>query len=88
MDKKELQNAVSALIDDDFTTGDRWRACHDLCQVNEGEVDFDWVHGLIHMIEGDRFNSDYWYRRAGRSRHSEDVRKEWAHVVDHLGQDS
>ena len=87
MGNKDLLNSVRALEDDDFKTGDRWQACHDLCQANEGQADFDWVHGLVHLIEGDVFNSNYWYRRAERSRHSDDVREEWIHVVDLLGKE-
>ena len=25
-----------------------------------------WAHGIVHLMEGDRANAGYWYRRAAR----------------------
>ena len=33
----------------------------------EGVAEFDWVHALLHWIEADMGNADYWYRRAGKT---------------------
>ena len=27
-----------------------------------------WAHAIVHMLEGDRDNADYWYRKAQRTR--------------------
>jgi hypothetical protein len=26
-----------------------------------------WLHGIVHLMEGDHDNARYWYRRAGRA---------------------
>jgi len=50
---------------------------HHICQTHEGEPHFDWLHALIHQIEGDDANAGYWYRRAGKTRHSGPIEEEW-----------
>jgi len=51
-------------------------AAHEICQRHEGERDFDWVHAIVHRIEGDDANAAYWYRRAGQPRHTGTVAEE------------
>lgn len=42
-----------------------WDAAHDL--VNDlGTRTGDWIHALLHVIEGDLSNAGYWYARCGR----------------------
>ncbi len=64
-----------------FATGPAWERAHEICQASEGVADFDRVHALAHWIEGDRANSDYWYRRAGCRPTGGDPRAEWEHQV-------
>jgi hypothetical protein len=64
--------------------GDAWENAHELCQRAEGTSASDWVHALAHWIEGDEFNSSYWYRRAGKRRVSEDARQEWKHILGEI----
>jgi hypothetical protein len=45
-----------------------------------------WVHAYLHRKEGDLWNADYWYRKAGRTRPETSLEKEWeALVVEFLG---
>lgn len=67
-----------------WRVGPGWERAHELCQQDEGDPDHDHVHALAHLIEGDGPNSDYWYRRAGRRRHSADPEQEWAAVAGAL----
>lgn len=60
-----------------FTVSAEWEEVHDLCQRHEGEQVFDWGHALCHRIEGDDWNADYWYRRAGKRRMGT-IGEEWA----------
>ena len=46
--------------------GEDWERTHQICQMHEGTPIFDWLHALIHRIEGDDANAGYWYRRAGK----------------------
>ncbi len=68
-----------------FATGPAWEEAHAICQSGEGTPAYDRVHALAHWIEGDRSNSDYWYRRAGVQRGGADPAAEWAHQVAALG---
>ena len=46
-------------------TGD-WQAAHTIVQADESPLSC-WAHGIVHLMEGDRANAAYWYRRAERS---------------------
>jgi len=60
-----------------FRPGTEMDKAHQVCQENEGASLYDWVHALIHRIEGDDANAGYWYRRAGKTRHSGSIEQEW-----------
>ncbi|MCH5600520.1 hypothetical protein [Niabella ginsengisoli] len=42
-----------------------WVAAHNIAQAHEGEKEFDHLHAYLHRVEGDEWNANYWYRRAG-----------------------
>ena len=46
----------------------------------------DWVHALLHWIEADMGNADYWYRRAGKRRATASVANEWEHMAAALSE--
>lgn len=68
-----------------LATGPAWDRAHAICQDREGTRDYDLVHALAHWIEGDRANSDYWYRRAGARPQGADVAAEWDLLAATLG---
>ena len=43
-----------------------WNEAHEIAQRHEGDPTADWLHAVIHTIEGDAGNARYWYRRCGR----------------------
>ncbi len=43
-----------------------WEAAHEIVQSDES-VHASWLHGIVHVLEGDLENARYWYRRAGRA---------------------
>ncbi len=49
---------------DHLSTGN-WEAAHEIVQSDESAL-AAWAHGIVHLIEGDRKNAGYWYRRADR----------------------
>jgi len=67
-----------------FRTGPEWEQAHAIVQSMEGVFEFDWVHALLHWIEADLGNADYWYRRAGRRRTMPSVSTEWEHMAKTL----
>lgn len=56
----------------------RWEAAHKTAQALEGDARADWLHAILHKIEGDGANSRYWY---GRTRHTYD---NWAESHEEL----
>lgn len=71
-----------------FTTGLEWDKAHSICQRAEGKKPYDYVHALAHWIEGDKWNSDYWYGQVGEKRQSTSAEKEWAHIAASLSADA
>jgi hypothetical protein len=60
MDKDALLKAVLAA-----QAGD-WHTSHNIAQ-NYNDSTANWLHAVLHKIEGDEWNSKYWYARtAGR----------------------
>jgi hypothetical protein len=55
--KEDLIRAVDLAI-----AGD-WDEAHAVTQRHEGDATADWLHAVLHKIEGDADNSRYWYRR-------------------------
>jgi hypothetical protein len=47
-----------------------WDEAHDLAQRHEGDATADWLHAVLHAIEGDAGNARYWYRRCGKLDHA------------------
>ena len=42
-----------------------WQEAHTIVQ-DDTSVLAAWLHGIVHTIEGDFDNAQYWYRRADR----------------------
>ena len=60
-----------------------WEKAHELVQDEEGP-DAAWIHAYLHRREGDTWNADYWYRRAGRQRPAISLENEWELMVEAL----
>ena len=56
----ELLRAVARALEGD------WPAAHRIAQDREGDALADWIHAVVHRMEGDLANARYWYRRCGR----------------------
>jgi hypothetical protein len=50
----------------DLALKDEWDAAHEIVQDLSDPIAC-WIHAVLHKIEGDAFNSRYWY---ARSRHA------------------
>ena len=77
---QELTAPLAALLWD--AKGD-WARAHGL--VDELEtMDGMAVHAYLHRKEGEGWNADYWYKRAGRQFHRAALEDEWAALVEGL----
>ena len=43
-----------------------WQAAHEIVQKDASALGC-WAHGIVHLLEGDLPNAQYWYRRARRT---------------------
>jgi hypothetical protein len=60
-----------------------WQMAHQ--QVDHlSDPESAWVHAYLHRKEGDVWNADYWYRKAGRVRPDMDLTAEWEVLVVHF----
>ena len=65
----------------------KWDSAHELVQQYEGDAMASWIHAVLHKIEGDMGNAQYWYRRADRMEHvSDDPSLELAAIQGELRQ--
>ncbi|GAA3768374.1 hypothetical protein [Terriglobus aquaticus] len=60
-----------------------WHGAHELAQAGN-DRNSAWVHAYLHRQEGDQFNAEYWYRRAGRPVFQGSLDAEWNHIADAL----
>lgn len=57
-----------------------WQVSHTIVQDLESK-DAAWIHAYLHRKEGDLWNADYWYRRAGRIRPEATLEEEWKNLL-------
>jgi len=60
-----------------------WEKAHELVQDLPDDT-ASWIHAYLHRKEGDIWNADYWYRRAGRKRPEVSLKEEWTQIVKAL----
>ncbi len=46
-----------------------WEAAHNIAQDYHDPIAY-WLHAVLHKIEGDQFNSEYWYAKTKTHRFS------------------
>ncbi|ADB38917.1 hypothetical protein [Spirosoma linguale] len=64
-----------------FDAKDQWEEAHNIAQSREGELPYDRLHAYLHRKEGDRFNANYWYRRAKTSFFDGSLEDEWRVLI-------
>ncbi|WP_210487703.1 hypothetical protein [Rufibacter aurantiacus] len=57
-----------------------WKEAHELIQ-DLPDKNAAWIHAYLHRKEGDLWNADYWYNRAGQKRPSGTLQEEWEQLV-------
>ena len=62
---------------------DDWDKAHELVQDLPDQVAAH-IHAYLHRVEGDIWNADYWYQRAGRQRPNNSTEAEWTEIVASL----
>ncbi|WP_242922731.1 hypothetical protein [Pontibacter liquoris] len=60
-----------------------WQKAHELIQDLPDKT-AAWLHAYLHRKEGDTWNADYWYHRAGRQRPQLTLDEEWQSITTTL----
>ena len=60
-----------------------WTKAHEIAQ-NIPDRDGSWIHAYLHRVEGDGWNANYWYSRAGREMPGISLEEEWKDLVNHF----
>ncbi|AKD03424.1 hypothetical protein POKO110462_05605 [Pontibacter korlensis] len=60
-----------------------WDKAHVLIQ-DLPDQNAAWIHAYLHRKEGDNWNADYWYRRAGKKRPQQTLEEEWQSIASAL----
>ena len=60
-----------------------WNKAHDVVQDEENK-NGSWIHAYLHRKEGDIWNADYWYRRAGKTRPNSSLEEEWTNITSEI----
>ena len=60
-----------------------WEEAHTIIQDVEDKT-AAWVHAYLHRKEGDSFNANYWYNRAGKRMPEYSLEQEWKEIVTAL----
>lgn len=73
-----LSNEALALW---HTKKGNWDEAHSIAQDIHTSMG-SWIHALLHVIEGDQWNADYWFSKAGKpSRKPKDVDALWDEIA-------
>jgi len=60
LSRTQLAEAVGLAL-----AGD-WKPAHEIVQQDERDEFACWIHAVLHRLEGDLPNAQYWYARCGR----------------------
>lgn len=58
-----------------------WQKAHNLVD-HLGGRDAAHIHAYLHRKEGDQWNAEYWYRRAGQEISKDTLAEEWNRLWD------
>ena len=60
-----------------------WEKAHTIIQdIHDNNA--AWIHAYLHRKEGEIWNADYWYSRAGRTRPSFSLEEEWKDITEEM----
>ncbi len=61
--KHEIQLLLNAV---ELACANKWEEAHNIVQKFD-TAPAAWIHAVLHRLEGDLVNAQYWYQRAGRA---------------------
>lgn len=64
-----------------YDAKNNWNKAHELIQ-DVPDKNASWIHAYLHRKEGDIWNADYWYTKAGKKRPNLSLQEEWEQIVN------
>lgn len=64
MSGRRKDDALARAIE--YLAAGRWQPAHAIVQGKDSAL-AAWLHGIVHTLEGDLDNAQYWYRKARRA---------------------
>jgi hypothetical protein len=59
-----------------------WEKAHNIAQEIHTPLG-SWIHALLHLIEGDQSNANYWFHKAGKlSRKAGEIDALWVEITN------
>lgn len=80
LEKEEVPEVSPYLQSLWFDARGDWDKAHDIAQ-DISDSNGSWIHAYLHRKEGDNWNANYWYQRAGKVMPSKSLDEEWADLV-------
>jgi len=77
---KDLSPALEAMF---WAKKGEWEKSHNIAQ-DDASKDGSWIHAYLHRWEGDQWNAEYWYRKAGQEVFTGSLEDEWDFIVTAL----
>lgn len=62
-----------------------WNKAHSLVDNLNGSTAAA-VHAYLHRVEGDKWNANYWYKRASKQMPDISLKEEWKTLVEELSE--
>ncbi len=59
---------------------DKWESAHDIAQNINTKIGM-LLHGYLHKLEGDLWNSKYWYQKSGFENIPQNEEEEWEYIL-------
>mgnify|MGYP006274747583 CR=1 FL=1 len=72
-----ISEALKALW---YDRREQWERAHEIVQ-DETDTTAAAIHAYLHRKEGDNWNADYWYRKAGRPSFKGSLDAEWSSLA-------
>lgn len=63
-----------------YDAKDDWNKAHELIQ-DVTDKNASWIHAYLHRKEGDTWNAEYWYTKAGKKRPGVSLNEEWEQIA-------
>jgi len=60
-----------------------WYLAHQIAQEIH-DASGSWIHAYLHRVEGDIWNANYWYSRAGKTMPEVSLEEEWEILTKHF----